>query len=321
MSGLSEYACKITVLYGAKLTENQNDAIRFILWASNTDHLQEWCYTSTGIACKQGRYFIEIDKGSRTGKLTGNGMKDKYFTYTVEEETPEKSDGGSVANNNVTYLDMDGRFRGVYKPIMVTEGYPGKKVPKGKLTIYDAESRKKLFSCLCPRDSAVVDSIFEDYCGSRSESASMLDEEREPDAPESNVELDSNAMRQSTEPESKPVPTQHSAVNLFGDTIPTPAIQARQLNLFDKTDYIRLHRGIPAVICRENGEKASGAISTITENGRFSFEEQETGKTYSIPARCCTVTWAGDIAIIEITETELSRRVSLYGMFASCCLF
>ena len=110
-------------------------------------------------------------------------------------------------------------------------------------------------------------------------------------------------------------------INLFGDTISTPAIPARQLSLFDKADYIRVHRGIPAVVCRENGERASGAISTNTEKGQFTFAEQATGKTYSIPARCCTVSWAGDIAVIEIDEMELSWRVSLYGMFESCCLF
>ena len=112
-----------------------------------------------------------------------------------------------------------------------------------------------------------------------------------------------------------------NTTDLFGNRITAPAIPARQLNLFDKAGYIRVHRGIPAVVCRENGEKASGAISADTEKGLFTFAEKETGKTYSIPARCCTVTWAGDIAVITISEAELSRRVSLYGMFASCCLF
>jgi len=110
-------------------------------------------------------------------------------------------------------------------------------------------------------------------------------------------------------------------INLFGDTIPASATPSRQLTLFDKEDYLRLHRGIPAVVCRENGEKANGGISVIAEKGRFTFEERETGKTYTIPARCCTVTWAGDTAVITITETELSRRVSLYSMFPSYCLF
>ena len=117
-------------------------------------------------------------------------------------------------------------------------------------------------------------------------------------------------------------------INLFGETIPAPAVPARQLNLFDETDYIRPHRGIPAVVCRENGEKASGTIYGI-ESGWFPsekkgwilFAEQETGKKYSIPGKCCSVNLAGDIVVIKIDEMELSWRVSLYGMFESCCLF
>ena len=52
-------------------------------------------------------------------------------------------------------------------------------------------------------------------------------------------------------------------INLFGDTTPAPAVPARQLSLFDKADYIRVHRGIPAVIYRENGEKASGTTNLV----------------------------------------------------------
>ena len=112
-----------------------------------------------------------------------------------------------------------------------------------------------------------------------------------------------------------------AAVDLLGDKMSPPAIPHRQLALFGKADYVRIHRGIPAVVCRENGEQASGEVCTAIKNGLLSFKERETGKNYTIPARCCSVTWAGDIAVIAITETELSRHVSLYGIFASCCLF
>ena len=125
-------------------------------------------------------------------------------------------------------------------------------------------------------------------------------------------------------PDGKPVaaPESEAAVDLLGDKMSPPATPHRQLVLFDKAEYVRIHRGIPAVVCRENGERASGAISSaVAKKGRFTFAEQETGKSYSIPARCCTVTWAGDVAVIAIPEDELFRHVSLYGIFASCCLF
>jgi len=112
-----------------------------------------------------------------------------------------------------------------------------------------------------------------------------------------------------------------TTLNLFGNQIYGSSIPHRQLPLFDKTDFIRTHRDIPAVICRENGERASGAISADTEQGQFTFTAYESGKMYSIPARCCEVSWAGDVAVIAIAESELTRRVSLYGIFTSCCLF
>ena len=49
-------------------------------------------------------------------------------------------------------------------------------------------------------------------------------------------------------------------VDLFGNPIPTPAAPALQLTLFDPADYLRESSGIPAVVCRENGEKASGQL-------------------------------------------------------------
>jgi len=115
--------------------------------------------------------------------------------------------------------------------------------------------------------------------------------------------------------------TQSMAVDLLGNKVFAPVVPHRQLNLFDKTDFVRTSRGIPAVVCRENGERASGEIGANTIKGLYEFREQETGKTYSIPARCCAIEWAGDIAVISIPETELSRKVSLYGIFPSCHLF
>jgi len=111
------------------------------------------------------------------------------------------------------------------------------------------------------------------------------------------------------------------AVDLLGNRIFDPIVPARQSELFDKADFVRIHWGIPTVVCRENGEKASGGISAANRKRQYTFVERETGKTYIIPVRCCTMTWAGDIAVISITDEELSRRTSLWGMFASCCLF
>ena len=110
-------------------------------------------------------------------------------------------------------------------------------------------------------------------------------------------------------------------INLFGDTIPESVAMYRQLIMFDSTDYVRIRRGVPAVVCRENGERASGEVGADTEKGLYTFTEQESGKTYNIPTRYCEVSWAGDIAIISIPEIELTRRTSLWGIFASCCLF
>ena len=111
------------------------------------------------------------------------------------------------------------------------------------------------------------------------------------------------------------------AVDLAGNRIYGTGIPHRQLNLLDKADFVRTIRGVPAVVCRENGERASGDVSADAMKGLYEFTERETGKMYSIPARCCAVEWAGDIAVISIPEAELSRRVSLYGMFPTCHLF
>ena len=113
----------------------------------------------------------------------------------------------------------------------------------------------------------------------------------------------------------------NTAVDLLGNRIYSEGTPHKQPSLFDKTDFIRTRRGIPAIIRRDNGEQANGEIGTNTTKGLYQFTEQKTGKTYPIPARHCSIHWAGNTAIIEISETELTRRVSLYGIFASCCLF
>ena len=51
-----------------------------------------------------------------------------------------------MANKIATYWDLDGLYNGVLKPVTVKEdGVPGRKVPKGRLTIFDADSGKKLY--------------------------------------------------------------------------------------------------------------------------------------------------------------------------------
>ena len=116
-------------------------------------------------------------------------------------------------------------------------------------------------------------------------------------------------------------------VDLFGNPIPTPAAPALQLTLFDPVDYPRESSGIPAVVCRENGEKASGQLDMSWAKKPPKYMKPtyvfvaETGNKYYIGTNTCKVTFAGGVAVIEISEAELSRRVSLYGMFASCCLF
>jgi len=119
-------------------------------------------------------------------------------------------------------------------------------------------------------------------------------------------------------------PTNVKPTDLFGNRVYSRATPSRQLTLFDKTEYQRTERGTLAVIRRENGEKAVGTIDVPNQYKAIkkpTFTANESGKQYSIPLSSCTVTWVDDIAVISIPEIELSRRVSLYGMFASCCLF
>ena len=45
------------------------------------------------------------------------------------------------------------------------------------------------------------------------------------------------------------------------------------------------------------------------------------GDVYSIPLRCCSVTLTGDSADVAISDKELFRHTSLWGLFPSCRLF
>jgi len=117
-----------------------------------------------------------------------------------------------------------------------------------------------------------------------------------------------------------------STFDLIGLKIYGTGIPHRQFCLFDKTDFGRGLPSSPAVVCRENGEKASGKIDVasqynVLKKPEFTFTAEDTGKMYIVPLRCCTVTWAGDIAVIAISESELMRRTWLWGIFASCHLF
>ena len=76
-----------------------------------------------------------------------------------------------MGNNKIEYFDFDGLYRAKYKPITIEE-YPfGKKLPRGRLTIFDANSGKKLFSCIVPRNPEVADKIFDDFCIANKESS------------------------------------------------------------------------------------------------------------------------------------------------------
>jgi hypothetical protein len=110
-------------------------------------------------------------------------------------------------------------------------------------------------------------------------------------------------------------------VDLLGNAIPAPIAPSRQLSLFDKTEFTRTPHSCPAVILRENGEQSFGRIEFPKSKEKLTFKAHATGKKFLIPSKFCNVTWAGTAAVITIPESELSRRVSLYGMFASCCLF
>ena len=111
-------------------------------------------------------------------------------------------------------------------------------------------------------------------------------------------------------------------VDLLGTRVYAPAIPARQLALFDKADFTRTYPTIPAVVLRENGEKAIGAIDPRISKA-LTFTANDSGKQYTIPLACCNVTWVGEdkAVIVDIAERDLKQHVSWYGMFASCRLF
>ena len=92
------------------------------------------------------------------------------------------------------------------------------------------------------------------------------------------------------------------AVDLLGNRIASPIVPHRQLNLFDKTECRRTVPGTHAIVLRENGEIADGRVDHINQwktVKQFTFTAHETGKMYTIPLRCCAVTWAG------VDKTEL----------------
>ena len=112
-------------------------------------------------------------------------------------------------------------------------------------------------------------------------------------------------------------------IDMFGGEIPEPVIPFRQLTMFDISDYSSGFIGMSAVIRRESGEKSHGTLGTLNlvNDRRLTFIERETGKTYSIPLRCCTITWADGSAVVAISDREMNRNTALWGMFASCRLF
>ena len=52
-----------------------------------------------------------------------------------------------MAHNKTTYWDLDGLYKATYTPNAVRNGYG----TMGRLAIFDADSGKKLFSCLWSR--------------------------------------------------------------------------------------------------------------------------------------------------------------------------
>jgi len=109
--------------------------------------------------------------------------------------------------------------------------------------------------------------------------------------------------------------------DLLGNRIYDSVVPARQLSLFDKTEFTRKPLYFPAVVVWENGEQAFGKIDSRTPKKELAFTEHATGKKFIVPLQYCNVTWAGQAAIIDIAEHNLMRNVSWHGMFASCRLF
>jgi hypothetical protein len=75
--------------------------------------------------------------------------------------------------------------------------------------------------------------------------------------------------------------------------------------------------GKTVTILRESGEKINGVIVPGKAKKGFLAFADPYGKTYNIPARCCTWTRMGQIAYIVLTDDDLTFDTSLLGIFAS----
>ena len=105
-------------------------------------------------------------------------------------------------------------------------------------------------------------------------------------------------------------------IDLLGQHCPDrPTVQ---FFLFNRERYLRERSGCYArvILCRENGEKATGEIDRTPQNKALHFTA-DNGKHYVLPLKYLTIHGAGDLLVIAIDEKAMSDHCTLYGLWES----
>jgi hypothetical protein len=102
------------------------------------------------------------------------------------------------------------------------------------------------------------------------------------------------------------------ATDMFGRRfVEVPSVQ---FTLFCREDYTRRKSGMRAVLCRENGEKATGELDR-TPVKRTLFFRADNGMGFSLPLNRLAINVAGDIWVVAVDETAMIEHCELYGLW------
>jgi hypothetical protein len=88
--------------------------------------------------------------------------------------------------------------------------------------------------------------------------------------------------------------------------------------MFNRELYLRERSGRYArvILCRENGEKATGEIDRLPQNKTLHFTA-DNGKRYVLPLKYLTIHGAGDLLVIAVAEKAMIEHCPLYGLWES----
>jgi hypothetical protein len=88
--------------------------------------------------------------------------------------------------------------------------------------------------------------------------------------------------------------------------------------MFNRELYLRERSGRYArvILCRENGEKATGKIDRTPQNRALHFTA-DNGKHYVLPLKHLTIQGAGDLLVIAVDENAMTEHCPLYGLWES----